>query len=97
MADPPREPDTGDDTSVGHDRGSPPHMPRWVKVFGIIAIVLVLVFVGLKLIGVGGGHGPARHTSPGGQGGQTSPSSVTAELTLSGGGLGGHALPAGGR
>lgn len=38
--------------------------PRWVKVFGIIAfVVLVLVVVGL-VIGKGG-HGPGRHT-PGG-------------------------------
>jgi hypothetical protein len=38
--------------------------PRWVIVFGIIALlVLVLVVVGL-LIGKGG-HGPGRHT-PGG-------------------------------
>jgi hypothetical protein len=32
--------------------------PRWVKVFGIIAIVLVLLFVVLHLSGHGfGGHG----------------------------------------
>ena len=32
-------------------------MPRWVKVFGIIAIVLVLVFVIVHLAGGGlGGH-----------------------------------------
>jgi hypothetical protein len=34
-------------------------MPRWVKVFGIVAILLVLVFVGFHLAGGGfGGHGP---------------------------------------
>lgn len=37
----------------------PPPTPRWVKVFGIIAIVVVAVFVVLQVIG--GGHGPGRH------------------------------------
>jgi hypothetical protein len=41
-----------------------PGTPRWVKVFGIIALVLVL-FVILMLTGVfGGEHGPGRHTPP---------------------------------
>jgi hypothetical protein len=45
MADP--APDTGDDTGT----------PRWVKVLGIIAIVLVLLFVIMHLTGGGfGGH-----------------------------------------
>jgi hypothetical protein len=33
------------------DRESPPGTPRWVKVFGITAIVLVLLFAGLHLTG----------------------------------------------
>jgi hypothetical protein len=37
--------------------------PRWVKVFGIIAIVLVLLFVILLL--TGRGHGPGRHLPSG--------------------------------
>ena len=37
------------------DPGSPPSTPRWVKVFGIIVIVLVLAFVILHL--AGGGFG----------------------------------------
>jgi hypothetical protein len=45
-------------TPTKSDRGSPPSTPRWVKVFGIIAIVLVLVFVTLHLTGnsLGGDH-----------------------------------------
>jgi len=39
------------------DRGA----PRWVKVFGIIALVVVLLVVVLLLTG-GSGHGPGRHT-----------------------------------
>ena len=34
--------------------------PRWVKVFGIIALVLV-VLVAVMLIAGRGGHGPGRH------------------------------------
>jgi hypothetical protein len=69
MADPPPSPDTGDDTGVGPDRGSTAGPPRWVKVFGIIAIVVALLVVIMLL--VGGGHGPGRHTPSGGLGGET--------------------------
>ena len=66
MADPRSYPDanddTGDDTSVAPDRGSTTSTPRWVKVFGIIALVLVLLMVVMLLIG--GGHGPGRHAPP---------------------------------
>jgi hypothetical protein len=45
------------DTNVGPDRGSTSSTPRWVKVFGIIVIVLVLLFVILHLTGRGlGSH-----------------------------------------
>jgi len=44
MADPPQYLDStggaGEDTSVGPDRGSTTSAPRWVKVFGIIALIL---------------------------------------------------------
>ena len=56
MADDPSQPrprETGD---------TPPRMPRWVKVSGIVVIVLVLLVVVLQLTGViGDGHGPGRH------------------------------------
>ncbi|MBI4203331.1 MAG: hypothetical protein HY532_09500 [Chloroflexi bacterium] len=44
-----------------------PGTPRWVKVSGIIAIVLVLVVAIVLFAGGGpGDHGPGRHTpSPG--------------------------------
>jgi hypothetical protein len=71
MAD--RPPDTGDATGVGPDRGSTTGTPRWVKVFGIIALVLVLLFVALLLTGRGGGHGPGRHAPSGDAGGHTPP------------------------
>ena len=52
-------------THEGPDRESttstPPSTPRWVKVSGIIAIVLVLLFVILHLTGNSlGGHIPTR-------------------------------------
>lgn len=49
-------PENGDDTGA----------PRWVKVFGIIAVFLVLLFFGLHLTGNSpGGHGsPMDHGSP---------------------------------
>ena len=54
--------DTGDDgIGVGSDRGSTIGPPRWVKVFGVVAIAVVLLFVILMLTGSGAGHGPARH------------------------------------
>ncbi len=53
MADRPRYPDTDDETGVGPDRESSAGMPRWVKVIGILALVVVLLFVILMF---GGGH-----------------------------------------
>ena len=56
----------------GH--GSTRGTPRWVKVFGIIALVLVLLFVISLLAGVR--HGPGLHTPSGHAGGYTWPASV---------------------
>jgi hypothetical protein len=63
MADLPPYPDSGGDTGLVPARGStpstPPGTPRWVKVFGIIVLVLVLTFVILHLAGLSpAGHGP---------------------------------------
>jgi hypothetical protein len=43
--------------------GTPPKMPRWVKVSGIVLIVLALL-IGIMLIS-GGEHGPGRHIPSG--------------------------------
>jgi len=47
----------------------PPHpgTPRWVNVFGVIAVLLFL-FVLYSVLSGGGGHGPSRHGSSGGAG-----------------------------
>jgi hypothetical protein len=52
-------------TPVKPDRESPPSTPRWVKVFVIIALVLVLLFVVIMFTGIGGEHGPGRHMPSG--------------------------------
>jgi hypothetical protein len=50
-------PNTGDDPGVAPDRGSNTRTPSWVYVSGIIAIVLVLLFVIMHLTGGSlGGH-----------------------------------------
>jgi hypothetical protein len=52
MADP--HTDTASNSDTGDET---PGTPRWVKMFGIVAIILVLLFVILHLIGRGpGGH-----------------------------------------
>ena len=48
MADLPPERD-----SAGDDTGRAPGAPRWVKVFAVVAIVLVLLFAVLHLTGGG--------------------------------------------
>lgn len=45
-------------TDIG--RGSPPNTPRWVKVFGLIALLLLLLVVILHLTGNSFG-GPMSH------------------------------------
>jgi hypothetical protein len=75
--------DTEDvNTGVGSDPDVTTGAPRWVKVFGIIVLGLAVLFVGLKLTGVGGNHGPGRHSGGG------SPSSGVTEN-------GGHKPPPG--
>jgi hypothetical protein len=75
MTERPPAPNPDDDSGMVYDRESPPGMPRWVKVAGIILAVVALLVVVMLLVGGGGGHGPQRH---GGAGGQTPRSSVTA-------------------
>lgn len=45
------------------DHKKSPPTPRWVKILFTVAIVLILLFVVLKLTGIGGEHGPGRHLS----------------------------------
>ena len=51
--------------------------PRWVKVFGIIVIALVLLVAVMLVTGIGGEHGPGRHAPSG----DTPAASVTESYT----------------
>ena len=71
MADQPGTPEPHADR-VGDEPtsypGPPPGAPRWVKVAGLVAAVIVLLAVALLLSGRFGEHGPGRHGSHGGDG-----------------------------
>lgn len=67
MADPPTHPDTDPHDFV------PTGAPRWVKVSGIIAAVLVLLVL-IVMLASGGRHGPGRHLRSGDGGGHRPPS-----------------------
>jgi hypothetical protein len=56
--------DTRDDTGMWTGRESPPGTPRWVKIVGIVALIVALLIVVVMLVGGGGGHGPGRHAPP---------------------------------
>jgi hypothetical protein len=56
--------DPGEDAAEA-ERGTRPGTPLWVKVFGAVALAVVLVFVVLLVLG--SGHGPGRHGAPGDQ------------------------------
>lgn len=72
--DPTKSPATASEPSA-----RPPGMPRWVKVTGLVILVLVAILVVSKVAGVE--HGPGRHsgsdrpgqTQPAGSGGHTGP------------------------
>ena len=61
MVDPPRYSDSDDDTDAGPE--STTGRPLWVKVSGIIALLVVLAVIIMLL--VGSNHGPGRHTLSG--------------------------------
>ena len=60
MAEPPLYSDTN---------SNGPRTPRWVKVFVIIALVLVLMVAIMIVTGLGGEHGPSQHMPSGDAGG----------------------------
>jgi hypothetical protein len=67
MADSPRSGHAGDPPDPRVGRTSSAGAPRWVKVFGIVGLVLVVLFAVLHLTGnsLGGhdlhrGHGPTQ-------------------------------------
>ena len=77
MTEPPNS-EPGDNTH-SQSRPGPTAMPRWVKVFLIIAILLVLVFILSQLLGVQ--HGPGLHSLPGDAGGPSAPVQAAVDPT----------------
>ena len=77
MTDPPPRPqadgEPSGDPGTSSGGGTRPPTPRWVKFFGVIAL-LVLVLVAVLLVAGGGNHGPGRHSGSGDGGAQTGPS-----------------------
>ena len=51
-------------THDGDNRSSTYNTPRWVKAFGIIALVLILLVITVLVTDLGGEHSPGRHTVP---------------------------------
>lgn len=49
---PPLDPDTDHDVAAQPRRAASTATPRWVKVAGVVALVVVLVFLALLLTGV---------------------------------------------
>lgn len=43
---------------------TPSRTPRWVKAFGLIALIMILLLAILMFSSVGGEHGPGRHIPP---------------------------------
>lgn len=78
MADPHPSAETSSEHKNMPDGEAPPVAPRWVKVFGIVLLVLLLVIVvGLVTGHAGPGeHGPARHF---GSGSNTPPLALSAD------------------
>jgi hypothetical protein len=52
------------DTGVTPDRGSTTRIPRWVKVFGLIAMLVILLVIILHLQHLIGGGFDHHYTSP---------------------------------
>jgi hypothetical protein len=52
-----------DGRGAGPDGAPTTGAPRWVKMLGVLALALLVVFLVLQLTGVGGNHGPERHLS----------------------------------
>ena len=84
MSDPPNDKDPIA-APVGPDEARSRATPRWVKVFGVGSLGLVLVIAVAAVSGLGGEHGPGRHTGP--PGARPSPDAANAQPA------GGHQAP----
>lgn len=104
-SDPYRGPSDEDDgeLAAAPDQASPPGAPRWVKIFGIVGVVAVVLVAVMLLTGGAREHGPGRHSGGGearseGTGGQPPPAEGHTGPPRAGGHQpppGGHAPPQG--
>jgi uncharacterized cupredoxin-like copper-binding protein len=76
IADRPADPNSNSDDATGVPRahGSAPRTPRWVQAFGIVALILIVLFA-VQLI-LGGRHGPGMHAPSSDAAGPAAPSST---------------------
>jgi hypothetical protein len=74
MADPPPETGAAQESGGGPAPAPKPPTPRWVKVFAIVFVALLVLIV-VKLLTGGGKHGPGRHL---GGPGDTNPPAISA-------------------
>lgn len=58
--DPSQEPDTRDKVAAP-GRAASAGMPRWVKVSGLVVLILAVLVAVMLLVHGPGGHGPGRH------------------------------------
>lgn len=42
------------------DSESPPGVPRWVKILGVVTVIVILLAIAAMIL-IGGKHGPGRH------------------------------------
>lgn len=70
------------------DRGSPPGIPRWLKVSGIVVVIIVLAAIGISIL-FGTEHGPGQRGP-----GQHGPGGMAEDRVL---GNAPHVIVAGGR
>jgi hypothetical protein len=75
MSDPSGRPDGGHNANVEAGSEGDRGVPRWVKLFGIAAILLLALAIVVMLLS-GGQHGPGRHLSSLGVASTSSPLSA---------------------
>ncbi|GGQ96981.1 MULTISPECIES: hypothetical protein [Streptomyces] len=61
MVDPSQEPGTRDEAADAPGHAASAGMPRWVKLSGLVVLILAVLVAVMLLVHGPGGHGPGRH------------------------------------